>query len=168
MYKDRIRNAMGRFEKRYAPKGPPKKNKKPEKEAVQLVKSWLERSQFSVSVVEAKAVYSEARRAYLRGQVEPGFPDIVGCDRQGTAAFIEVKAKNRKFTAKPHQIAFLREKIALGCFGCVTDCPEHLALLYEGWLKARQVSKELAVQFLLKNLPQKKTHNNTQLFDSID
>lgn len=108
-----------------------KSNQRPEKEVEKEVVAWLKQNGFRCHVVESKGVYNAAAGRYLEGQTVSGFSDIVGACPDGRACFIELKAKGRRSTVSPNQKWFLRDKIEVGSFGCVTDSVEHLEEIYK-------------------------------------
>jgi hypothetical protein len=110
-----------------------RKNAKPEKEVEKQIMPWLEVNGFSCHVIESKAVYSAGAGRYLRGQADQGFSDIVGCDENGIAAFIELKALGKCSTLKRHQFDFLKSKIDRGAFAVCVDSAEMLNKYYNIW-----------------------------------
>jgi len=133
-------------------KKPRAKNKKPEKEVEKEVMAWLKRNAFYCHVVESKAVFSEKTGSYLHGQATPGFPDVVGCAGDGTAVFIELKAKGKISTVSFKQYSFLRRAIEHNAFACVTDSEDDLKFKWECFCKGDN---------MLDLLPKKK-------FDELD
>jgi len=136
---------------------PKRKNNKPEKEVEKLVMEWLYANNFSCHVVESKAVYSASAGRYLRGQTVAGFSDVVGCDPNGIAVWIELKAPGRLSTVSDIQLGFLSTKIKMNCFACVVDSPELLQHLYSEFRSFRVRNlKEKAQERLIDSLPKKR------------
>jgi hypothetical protein len=142
---------------------PKKKNQKPEKVTEKSVTDWLKIKKYPYNVVESKAVWNTYAGRYVNGQVDSGYSDVsfVICDEpfNGIAGFIELKALGRRSTASEKQLDFLRERIVAGAFGCVTDRLEHLLGIYEKWYYLRLTNLEGSRQYLLSELPQKKSDN---------
>jgi hypothetical protein len=111
------------------------KNEKPEEAVVQaLLKFFKEHPEtFSVNRVESKAVYSSAAGRYMEGQAEEGFSDLIGCDSEGFALYIEVKAPGRRSSIRPSQEVFLLQKIKMRAFAAVVDSVELFQTLYSSW-----------------------------------
>lgn len=158
------RDAILKFSARQVKKTQRKKrNNSPEKEIVKQVLDWLNKNGFHAFVVESKAVFSQSAGTYLQGQTTPGVSDVLGtCPAQtsGRAMYCEVKAAQRRSTAKPHQIEFLTQTISRGGFGLVTDSVEHLERLYLAW-----VSSNYDKQILLDDLPRKVLRRSDQNSD---
>lgn len=112
-----------------------RRNKKPEKLVEKEVMQWLKCNQFYCHVVESKAVFSQKKGTYLRGQAAPGFPDIVGCAADGTAVFIELKAKGKRSTISSRQHNFLRRAIEHNAFAVVTDGADDLKFQWDCFCK---------------------------------
>lgn len=154
--KQNIKNAMASFNKKNDPNKVTRKNNAPEKEAVKLILDWCKSQSWSVTVIEAKAVFNRAANRYMTSQVgTKGFCDIVGNDNEGRAVFIEAKALGKRATVKQHQIDFLKSKIESNCFACVTDSPENLKTQYVSWLQSLDKKS-----FLISQLPKKKSRDN--------
>ena len=153
-----VKDALYAYSEKQLKKNKPKrrKNKKPEREVERQVMAWLNKNGFSCHVVESKAVYSPSAGRYVRGQAVSGFTDIVGCDKNGTAVFIELKAPGRKSTIKEHQRAFITEKIRHNCFALCTDSVNFLSSSYENWIKISHLNKQV---FLYSLLPKKKAQS---------
>ena len=122
------REALNRYSEAQLPKEhkPRRKNQKPEKITEKQVKIWLEKGGFSGHIVEAKGVFSQSQGRWTKGQTDKGFSDIVGCDPNGWAIFIELKAKGKRKNLSPHQYLFLKDKIERGAFAIVTDSDTYL------------------------------------------
>lgn len=127
-----------------------RRNKKPEEEAVREICTWCEKQKWSVHRVESKAVYSRAAGRYLRGQAASGFPDLVGNTGHGQGVFIEVKAKGKRSTIKPHQVIFLKEKIKTGCFAI---CADSAVCINNMWTIYCSLNNDMRKKYLLDNLP---------------
>jgi hypothetical protein len=137
-FKDRVRQAVEKHHAKQLREPRKKPNGKPEKEVEKACMAWLRANGFSCSVVESKAVYSEASGRYMNGQTDAGFADCVGVHDSGTAVFIEFKAKGRLSTLRPAQKAFLREKIRFNAFAIVVDSAEMLAETWRAFVTAKE------------------------------
>lgn len=126
-----------------------RKNKKPEKELEKEVLAWAVRAGFDLHVIEAKAVFSQAAGRYLRGQAQSGLPDLVG-NHGHIAIYVELKAKGKRSTLKPHQRHILERKIKQGCFAACIDRVECFENLWSTWLITPEVDR---VELLLSDLP---------------
>lgn len=149
-----VKDALEKFSQKDASKWakktkPSKKNKKPEKEVEREVMQWLDSHGFSCHVVESKAVYSAAAGRYVRGQTVQGFPDIVGCDPNGIAVFIELKAKGRRSTIKEHQTEFLKKKLRMGAFALCCDSASYLASAYNNYMKVAKENRAYLLESIL-------------------
>lgn len=135
--------------------GPRRKNARPEMDLVQKpCKAWFRRSGWSMFIIDAKAEWNAAAGTFISSsQVEPGFSDSVGCTPDGTAAFVEFKAPGKRATLKPHQRAFLEDKIRKGCFAICVDSVEGLADAWERFKGSRAIERQLGINFLLRHLP---------------
>jgi hypothetical protein len=129
------------------------KNKSPEKEVEKEVLEVCEKLGLDVNVIESKATYSVSAGRYLRGQVDAGFTDLVGNTNDGRAVYIELKARGRLSTIKPHQLEFIIRKIRTGAFGCVVDGGGRLGDLFSRWSILLRQSRSEAEEYLIKSLP---------------
>ena len=111
--------------------------KKPEKLVEKDCLLWAKNNQIFLHIVEAKAVFSQAVGRYLSGQVESGFPDLVGNNNNGQVLWVELKAKDRRSTITPLQYLFLKTKIEQGCFAVVVDSADRLHEYYYTWLNGK-------------------------------
>jgi hypothetical protein len=102
---------------------------------------------FSVNVIESKAVFSPKIGRYMSSMAVPGLSDLVGCDKNGLAVFVELKAVGRKSNVSDKQKAFLTEKIKCNAFAVVTDSASHLRDLYEKFCSI--ITKEERQKYLL-------------------
>lgn len=141
---------MGRDKRDQKPK---RKNAKPEKFLEKEVLAWASSKAIHLHVVEAKAVYSQSAGRYLRGQAEAGLPDLIG-NIEGLSVWIELKAKGRRSTLKPHQQAFLIAKIEQGCFAACIDSVDQLESLLSTYFKTAFSDR---AKLLLDHLPKKKS-----------
>lgn len=104
---------------------------------------------WSVDVIDSKAQYSKALRMYKRSSAaRVGFPDLVCVMPGGRAAYIELKAPNKKNTVRLEQLSFLKEKMACGAFVCVTWAIEH----FDGILKEFHQTKGQSLEGHLSSL----------------
>lgn len=154
-HKDRIKKAIERHSKREAKKLAPKKprgpNKRPEEESVKEIKAWCKRNNIQVHRYESKAKWNADAGMYLSDAVEPGHPDLAGCNEFGVGVYIEVKAKKKRYSARPGQLEFLKKKIVMNCFACVADSSEYLDYCYKRWLSIKGLKDKR--DFLFGQLP---------------
>jgi hypothetical protein len=130
-----------------------RKNKRPEQEVVKEIIKWGKQNGFSLDVIEA----SGGRNAYGAITVKSGYSDISGCDRNGYACYLEVKARGRISTIRPNQYDFLLKKIQYGAFAGCFDNVESLNHIYFNWLNMRENGDiDRAKKYLQKNLYQPK------------
>lgn len=127
------------------------KNKKPEKLVEHDVLKTSRYLSMSLDVVESKATFNKYANRYIKGNAIKGFSDIVGCDENGIAIFIELKAKGKLKTLKPHQRSFLYNKICSNAFAVVVDSGDLLIEYYEKWKTIDD--KMLKAKYLLEVLP---------------
>jgi len=153
--KKRIKKATEKYITKNDINRPKRKNKAPEKEEVKKLMGWLRENEFSVNVVESKAVYDPNAKRYLSGQTDAGFSDITGTDKNGFAVFVEAKAPGKLKTLKYNQREFLLEKIKLNAFAVCADSVERLKVMYAKWLKLK-LNGEMhdAQRFLILHLPE--------------
>lgn len=128
-----------------------KTHAKPEKMLETQVLYWCRSRNWKVHVVDSKAVYSIAAGRFLNSQAPVGFPDIVGMTNEGIFVGIELKAKGRRATLKPHQRMFLLDCIKHNGFAVCVDSVELLSELYHSWANSP------SVLFLMDSLPKEKT-----------
>jgi hypothetical protein len=151
------RDALNKYYQNQLPKerkAPRKKrNAKPEAELEKHIRALFVELKFSMNKIESKAVYNVQAGTYLRGQTDAGVSDYVGCDPSGYGAFVEVKAPGKRSTLKPHQRAFLEDKINKGAFACCVDSVELLYKTWHEWQVRRLMEKMLARTYLLRALP---------------
>lgn len=148
-HKKRIEAAIGKWSAKQLPKPPRKKsNAKPEAEFLLVLKKHLTALGWSMTIVEAKANFSEESGRYVNGAVAAGFPDLSGNMPDGRAVFIEVKAPGKRSTIRPAQHEFLIGKISTNCFAICCDSIEYFERVFSEWKKA-----ENQKAFLLKELP---------------
>lgn len=149
------KDALNKYYENQMPKvkKPRRKNAKPEAELELHIVALFKELKFSMSKVESKAVYSVSAGTYLRGQTAAGMSDYVGCDPSGMGAFVEIKAPGKRATLKPHQRAFLEEKIGKGAFACCVDSTDLLYQTWTEWMHRRSMDHLLARTYLLRALP---------------
>jgi hypothetical protein len=153
-YRKRIEDAITKHHAKTAKrKGVKKKNGKPEQLVVKAVMEWGKRVGCDLHIVESKAVYSKAAGRYLHTQTSESLPDIIG-NWKDLSLWIEVKAKGRRSTLKPHQKDFLERKIQQGCFAVCVDDVQDLDLIFQKF----QVATPGMIRegILLDHLPKKK------------
>jgi len=112
------------------------------------LKKHLAELGWSMTIIEARANFSEESQRYTSGAVAAGYPDLSGNMADGRAVFIEVKAKGKRSTIRPAQHQFLIGKISSNCFAACIDSIECFEKLFSEW-KNSQNRKAL----LLKELP---------------
>jgi hypothetical protein len=112
-------------------------NKKPEEEVEKQVLQWAKMQRIYLHIVESKAVFSQGAGSYLRGQTEPGFPDLVGNDSNGRVLYVELKAFGRRANLSELQYEFLKNKISQGCFAVCVDSSEILNDFYYSWSNSK-------------------------------
>ena len=161
-----VRNALFKYSQKQMAFGKntrSKKNQKPEREVEKAVMKWLGKNGFSVSVVESKSTYSTAAGRYTSGNACPGFSDIVGCDTDGYAVFIELKAVGKRSTMSEVQRVFLSEKIKHNAFAMVCDSVCNLDNCYDKW---RCIGVSDRRKFLFNMLPKaRKKARGDDLFE---
>ena len=162
--KDSTKKALERyFQRNLVPaKKRNKRNEKPEKQVEKLILAWCKNNNWSIEVVESKAVYSANAGRYLSGQAKKGFADLVGSTDQGQAVAIELKAPGKLSTIRPDQYLFLMEKIKANNFAVCVDSIEKLEKLWSEYLKATDRKA-----YLVNNLPVPKIFkkDSNPLFD---
>ena len=156
--KDRIRKAIGNYQKRVDEGGSFKKptgrkNKQPEKEVVKEICAWLKANNFSYNIVEA-STFDARTGKQTSWTVKSGFSDIMACDRHGLACYVEVKADGKLRTLKDHQREFLIDKINHNAFAGVFDSVDRLSEIYSEYKKIREERKSPSA-YLLSMLPPK-------------
>lgn len=169
-----VDNALTRFYKKELSKTERRtkrkaKNNKPEFDFKKVAKDWLYNNGFSVNVVESKAVWNHQAGAFIRGQTDAGFSDIVGVTPVlGVACFIELKAPGKRSTLKDHQRDFLIEKIDKMAFSACTDSINHLESLFNKWKELFLSGLYMeAKNLLLKDLPVKKEKSISHVDDIL-
>lgn len=136
------------------------RNEKPEKLVEMACMEWLKENNFSCDVVESKAIFSRKANRYLRGNAPIGFSDIVGCDANGVAVFIELKAFGKRNNISDEQKAFLIKKIMRGAFACCTDSVDYLSKLYRVWYDHKLLgNSEQGKRWLLHHLSDSKSRS---------
>lgn len=147
-----------------------KKNGNPEKLVERECMKWFRENNFSMNVVESKAVYNPQAGKYLKGQTDPGVLDSFGNDINGHAIFVEFKAKGKSANLSPAQYEFMIEKIDSNAFCCVTDSAVRLEEIYKYWRTLASSGQSVeAMDYLRKMIPDschKKFHNELN-FDEI-
>lgn len=173
MSKESTKAALERFSQRKLDEhekslGPKRHNEKPEFELTKKpCKRWFDRNGWSMHIVESRAVWNVDAQAYISGQAESGFTDSVGCTPDGISAWVEFKAPKRRSTLKPHQRAFIIDKIQKGCFAVCVDSVECLEKAWVEFSKIRAVNIALAVSFLLAHLPSEPVNRKQSPLDGL-
>ena len=112
------------------------------------LKKYLSGLGWDITIIEAKANYSEESGRYTHGAVASGYPDLSGDMPGGLAVYIETKAPGKRSTIRPAQHAFLIRKISNGCFAICCDSIVYFDRVFSEW-QASGNRKAL----LLKELP---------------
>lgn len=108
----------------------------PEMQVQIEVVAYLNSVAIDFDIYESKANYSLARNSYTKNKsIVEGHPDIAGCDSEGRAIYIELKAKGKLKTLRPKQKLFLERKIRSKAFAVCVDSAQMLNDLYLTWLK---------------------------------
>lgn len=162
--KDLENSALGKYYARQNAKAtnkPHRKNAKPEKDAVKEVCTWLKLNSFSFDIIEASNFDPVTGRLLKVSKATPGFSDIVATSPQGIACYIEVKAKGKRSTIRPHQEAFLKNKIQHSAFAICADSSDYLSKHFIKWLELRKKNSDYK-QYLM-NLFTKKSSKQLKL-----
>lgn len=147
-----VKDAMEKYSARLLRAPRTKKNKKPERDLVQIpCVEWMRQRGWSVNIYESKAIFSPTAGRYIGQSMLPGTCDCMGVDQAGHGVFLEFKAPGRLKTIKHHQRKFLLEKIDSGAFGAVVDSVVRLGEIYETWIKLRLEDKFDEAKEYLKN-----------------
>lgn len=160
-------NALLKFHEKQLPsdRKRKKKNSSPEKEVEKEVRAWARKFGFDLTVVDTKNVYSSDSGGYSRNMASESLSDLIG-DIKGWACFIELKARGRRSTLKPHQYLFLERKIKNGCFACCVDRAAQVESLY---ITCKDMPLDDRIKFLLSELPKPKRLrdiDDSPLFDA--
>lgn len=148
-HKKRIENAIHKWSAKQLPKPARKKsNDKPEARFVLELKKHLTNLGWDVTIIEAKANYSQESGRYTHGAVASGYPDLSGNTPDGIAVYIETKAPGKRSTIRPAQHEFLIRKISTNCFSICCDSISYFERVFNEW-KTSPNRKAL----LLKELP---------------
>lgn len=117
------------------------------------VLAWAFQNHWSLDVYDSKGVYSESRGGYRSSNlIKAGTSDLVGCDNQGHAVFVELKKPNHHDVCSLGQRQFLERKINCGAFGCVVSSAKQLSEIYSQWKSLPELERK---EFLLSLLPRK-------------
>lgn len=156
------KDALNRFYTREAKnlereQAPRRRNEKPEFELTKKpCMRWFKDNGWSMTAIEAKAVYCFSSGRYLHGQADAGFADAAGCTPFGLGAFVEFKAPGQRSNLKMHQRDFLVEKIKRGAFAV---CVDSVSCLESIWLKfqnALRISRHAGIDCLINHLPKER------------
>lgn len=148
-YKKRIESAINKWSSKQLPKPQRKKtNDKPEARFLLELKKYLTNLGWDVTIIEAKASYSEESGRYTHGAVAAGYPDLSGNMPNGLAVYIETKAPGKRSTIRPAQHEFLTRKISSNCFAICCDSVIYFDRVFAEWSQAPNRKA-----FLLKELP---------------
>lgn len=151
-FKKRIQASIDKFQKKQLPKKPrAKPNGKPEEKVVKEILAYLRSLGFSLSIIEAKATYSEASGTYRGSTVKAGYPDISGCTPNGLAVYVEAKAPGKRSTLREDQRIFLIEKIKNNCFAICADSVKYCESIVERFRACNSSLEKQAL--LLSELP---------------
>jgi hypothetical protein len=127
-YKQRIMSAMTKHHERQLKVK--RKNNAPEKAVEFYVMTWCLEQGWSLDVVEARGA---DQNPFGTITVRRGFSDLCGCDDDGHAVYVELKAPGKLSTLREHQRDFLIEKIKHNAFAVCVDSPELLEEYYTSW-----------------------------------
>jgi len=163
-YKARITAAINKFETKNVLPREHRKNEAPEKEVESECLDWFESIGASIDIYDSKAVWSQQYGGYLSQKVIEGHSDLGGNFIDGIAAWVELKAKGKRYNVSIEQWDFLHDKIKTNSFACVTDSKNHLQQLYKKWSDAPINERR---QILLADLPKRpeRKQDNKPLFD---
>ena len=168
--KKKLKASVEAYIKKNDPRRDRRRNSSPEKDFVKKLIAHLKLKGFFVSVVEAKATYSEKSKRYMSSQVgSSGFCDIVGNAPDGRAVFIEVKAEGKLATIRENQYHFLMEKINSNCFAVCIDSIKRVDMLYDGFinLPTTKERQEFLRHYRPKFKPKKLNPNHEFNIDEI-
>jgi len=99
--KSRIKSAIQNYTQKNQPKvGPTKTYGNPERDVQDAALKWLRSEGFHIKVYEAKATYSPKAGRFIQQSMQAGTVDLMGNDRLGRGAFIELKAPGRRSTLR--------------------------------------------------------------------
>jgi hypothetical protein len=128
----------------------------PEELVKREVLCWSFTKYWSLDVYDSKGTYSQSRGAYSKNiGMKSGTPDLIGCDNQGLAVYLELKKLGHRGSCRLSQRQFLERKIQANAFALVCDSVEYLESVYTEWISLRSISLEKAKSFLLEKLPNK-------------
>lgn len=116
---------------------------KPEKITEFQVKLACEQLGIWIHTVDSKMVFNQKGRLSFRGNAPKGFPDLVGLDKTGRFYGIELKAKGKLSTIKPHQYEFVKAIIYRNGFGCIVDSVEEFCRIYRTWVSSGMTQRHL-------------------------
>lgn len=121
----------------------------PEKIVEKEVLAMAQEIGLDLSVIDSKAIYSKNQDRYTKNYCVPeGAPDLWGCDSNGVAVYVELKAPGKLNTLSHKQRQFLQRKAALGCFAIAVDSPQMLFEMYLNWRKFGKSYLEEALRLL--------------------
>lgn len=138
-----------------------RKNSKPEEKTNSELRAWFKKNNWLMSRVESKGEYSIKLQRFIKSETETGHSDWSGCTPQGLGAFVEAKAKGKRYNLSERQREFLIKRIKAGAFACVTDSVEHLEALIKKYLS--QKTREARIDVLFGDVPRTKS-DNTPIF----
>lgn len=126
---------------------------KPEKQVQILeVEPWLRQHGFSYEIYDSKGAYSASLGRYVRNKgLKKGTPDIIGCDKNGIALFLELKEPKKGHVLRLEQYIFLRTKILSNAFAVCVSSSAQLEEYYLKWSNLESAKQE----YLLSCLPDK-------------
>lgn len=124
---------------------------KPEKLVEKEVLAMAQDLGFDLSMIDSKAIFSEKKQEYTKNYCVPeGAPDLWGCDSNGVAVYLELKAPGKLKSLSEKQKKFLARKIDYNCFAVAVDSPQLLFDLYSKWKAFVSASDKR--DFLLKQI----------------
>jgi len=159
-FKDRARKALEAFSKKDLKEidkltGKKRKNQKPEKLVEAECLFWMRQQRWSCQIIESKATCVNG--VWRNQAVQAGTVDCLATLPNGMAAYIEFKAFGKLSTfnrpGNERQVQYVKSKIQMNAFACVTDSAERLKTIYETWEQKREISLDEARDYLLSMLP---------------
>jgi VRR-NUC domain. len=122
------------------------------------VLAWAFQNHWSIDVYDSKAIQSVSSRYIRNSGLKVGTPDLIGCDNQGNAVFLELKRPGKASVCSLEQRQFLERKIDCNAFCLVLDSSDYLQNVYTKWSLMGQKDRRDYLKSLLpvKVLIQKK------------
>lgn len=146
-HKKRVEAAMMKHHQSLLPKAPRAKSTDPEKKFAHELLKHLRTIGFNIDVVDS-STFNKQAGYHTQNVTTAGFSDLVGCDNEGRAIYIEVKAPGKRNTLRPAQRVFLTAKINSNAFAIVCDS---LASFDQQWSQYLMIVDRK--KYLLDQLP---------------